>query len=113
MRLIGKVTNTESASEFVDKRRRITITVEGANSGFRKLQVPDEEFQLDDEVTLFVVPGRVEEIPTTYDQAMAIIDESVRRQQEGNVDDGNLLRQPESPLTPYGLHVVKGGGDAS
>lgn len=52
MKLNGKVTKVESASEFVDGQQRIIVTVTEATGMFHCLQLRNDGFNLDDELDI-------------------------------------------------------------
>jgi hypothetical protein len=55
MKLSATITELISGSEYDDSRRRIKLKVEGADSCFRSLIVPNGGLTLDDELVLLVL----------------------------------------------------------
>lgn len=69
MMLKGKVVAVESGAEYVDQKQRVTIAIEGADSGYRKLRIASDSFVLDQEVSVEIRPsGADEEISNAYEE---------------------------------------------
>lgn len=53
MKLTGTVVEVASGKQFVDKKRRVTIRFEEADSMFATVRVPDDKLQLDDPIEFY------------------------------------------------------------
>lgn len=59
MRFTAKVNSIESASNYIDRKQRVRLHIEGADACYRDLIVLNtDNLQLDDEVLLLAIPRK-------------------------------------------------------
>ena len=70
MKLKAKVVSVESATNFSDRRQRITLQFQGAEAGFRKIIIANEGLNLDDELEVTVnVKSDYSDVPFMQEKA--------------------------------------------
>jgi hypothetical protein len=63
MKMKAKVVSVQSGSTFVDKKRRVTLKFEDADSVYNEIRIPDADLELDQmvdvelEISYAKIPG--------------------------------------------------------